>query len=166
MSTNATIANQWIKRLPFVVILLAVVLTSSLVLANLWPVVRFGLSAPVSESTALRRNQAYTARYTAMAEAYLAREKAALRSNQAYAARYTAMAEAYLAWGGAARRGIQADAARYTAMADSYLAQKAAALRGMNADTARYTAMAEFYSVWLNDPALSAGMAEYFHVGH
>ena len=75
------------------------------------------------------------------------------------------MAEAYLSQKEVAQRGIEADAARYTAMADVYLAQKEAALRGIKADTARYSAMAAFYSAWINDPAQSTGMAEYFHTG-
>jgi hypothetical protein len=165
MSTNSTVANQWIKRLPFAVILLAAVLTLSLIFANHQPVVRFGLSAPVNESAAQRAINADAARYTAMAEAYLAREAAALRGINADAARYTAMAEAYLAREAATLRGISADAARYTAMAEAYLAQKEASLRGIRADAARYSAMAAYYSAWLDDPALSTGMAEYFQVG-
>jgi hypothetical protein len=96
MSTNSTVANQWIKRLPFAVILLAAVLTLSLIFANHQPVVRFGLSAPVNESAAQRAINADAARYTAMAEAYLAREAAALRGINADAARYTGLNDPFV----------------------------------------------------------------------
>ena len=165
MSTNTHAANQWIKRLPFAVILLAVALTLSLVFANIQPVVRFGSVGTVNESSIQRGIEADAARYTAMANAYLAQKEAVQRGIEADAARYTAMANAYLAQKEADQRGIQADAARYTALANVYIAQQEASLRGIKAETARYEAMATFYSTWISGSVQPTGMAEYFYAG-
>ena len=69
------------------------------------------------------------------------------RSRDNDAARYTAMAEYYVAYNGAnLQRGGEADAARYTAMAKYYVAHNSADLqRGREADAARYTAMAKYF---------------------
>ena len=137
MSTNTRVANQWIKRLPFAVILLAVALTLSLAFANLQPVVRLGSVSTGNEITVQRGLEADATRYTAMANAYLVQKEAALRGIKADTARYTAMANAYIAQKESARRGIEADTARYTAMVEAYLAQKEAVQRGIKADAAR-----------------------------
>ena len=187
MSTNTTVAHNWIKLVPFAVILLAVALTLSLVFANLHPVVRFGSAAAGGESSPQRGMEAYAARYTAMSKYFAAKEVMALQANWiAEVARYHAKVEAaglergraadatryhamtvYFAAKEAAnlQRGRAADTARYNAMAEAYLAQKEAALRGVHADAARYSAMAAFYSAWLNDPAQATGMAEHFQTG-
>ena len=124
MSTNTTVTHQWIKFLPFAVILLAVALTLSLVVSNIQPTVRFGFSAPVNESSIQQGIEADAARYTAMAGAYLAQRDPALRSIEADTARYNAMAEAYFAQQAASLRWIEAYTARCNAMAEAYAAGK------------------------------------------
>lgn len=168
MSTNTTIAHSWIKLVPFAVILLAVALTLSLVLANLQPVVRFGSPASDSESSVQRSMEADAARYNAMAEYFAAKEVTALQANwiaevaryhakvaaaglergrAADATRYHAMAEYFAAKDAAyIQNSRAADTARYNAMVEAYFAQKEAAQRGIEADAARYTGMAIAYS--------------------
>jgi len=146
MSTNTTVVNQWIKRLPFAVILLAVVLTLSLTLANIQPVVRFGSAAPVSESSIKSGIEADTARYTAMAEYYIAQKESVALGIQADAARYTAMTAFYPAWRESLNRVYAVDAARYTAMTTFYAAWRNDLKQVHEADAARYTAMAKYYA--------------------
>jgi len=120
MSTNTTVANQWIKRLPFAVILLALVFTLTFAFLNLQPAVRFGSPGTGSESGIQSGIEADAARYTGMAEFYAAQREGIQMGIDANAAQYTAMGASYSAWREALRQVHEADAARYTAMAKYY----------------------------------------------
>ena len=146
MSTNTTVAHNWIKLLPFAVILLAVALTLSLVFANVQPVVRFGSPVSGNEATIQRGIEADAARYTAMAEYYTAQKESVALGIQADAARYIAMTGFYPAWRESLDRVHETDAARYTAMTTFYTAWMDGFRQVREADAARYTAMAKFYA--------------------
>jgi len=146
MSTNTTVAHNWIKLLPFAVILLAVALTLSLVFANSQPVVRLGSPVSGSESSIQRGIEADAARYTAMAEYYNAQKESVALGIQADAARYTAMTDFYPAWRESLDRVHETDAARYTGMSAFYAEWMDGFRQVHEADAARYTAMAKYYS--------------------
>lgn len=120
MSTNTTFVNQWVKRLPIALILLAVVLTLSYAFVNLQPVVRFGSSGTTIESGIQHGINADAARYTAMAKYYADQAESVRLGVQADAVRYTNMVDFYSAWRDELRLIHEADAARYTAMAKFY----------------------------------------------
>lgn len=120
MSTNTTFVNQWIKRLPIALILLAVVMALSYAFVNLQPVVRFGSVGTTYESSIQSGIDADAARYTAMADFYTAKRKSIQFGIDANAAQYTAMAVSYSAWRDALKQIHDADAARYSAMAKYY----------------------------------------------
>jgi len=121
MSTNTTYVNQWIKRLPFAVILLAIVLTLSYAFVNLQPVVRLGSAGTSYESNIQGGINADAARYTALAKYYIDQAENVRRGIQTDAARYTAMTEFYSAWRDELRLIHEADTARYTAMAKYHI---------------------------------------------
>ena len=74
-------------------------------------------------------------------------ETGSQRALDASAARYTAMAEFYLANDEANRqRAIKAESARYSGLAEFHLGEnKSSVQRALDASAARYTAMAEYY---------------------
>jgi len=120
MTTNTSVANQWIKRLPFAMILLAVIAALTFAFLNNQPVVRFGSSVTGSDTNIQSSIEADAARYTAMAEFYTSQREGIQLGIEANAAQYTAMAEFYSAWRDAFKQTHEADAARYTAMAKFY----------------------------------------------
>jgi len=120
MSTNTTFVNQWIKRLPFAMILLVIVLSLSYAFVNLQPVVRLGSAGTSYESNIQRGINADAARYTALAKYYIDQAESVRIGIQADAARYTAMAEFYSVWRDELKLIHDADTARYTAMAKYY----------------------------------------------
>lgn len=120
MSANTPVVNRWTKRIPFALIILAVALALSYLTIAPLPTFSLPASAPASVSSLQRGQEAYAARYTAMAQAFAAQGAASVniqRSRVAETARYTAMAEAFAAKEAAGiQRSWDAYAARYTAM--------------------------------------------------
>ncbi|NJC97526.1 MAG: hypothetical protein C3F07_15490 [Anaerolineales bacterium] len=120
MSTNTTLINHWIKRLPFAVILLALVFTLIFAFLTLQPAVSFGSAVAPNDPSVRLGIEADAARYTAMAEFYPAWRNDLKQVHKVNAARYTAMTEFYSAWRDSLHRVHEVDAARYTAMAEYY----------------------------------------------
>jgi hypothetical protein len=146
MSANTPVANKWTRRFPFAVIVVAIVVFVSYLVITPLPAIHLGVPIFENGLSIQRGLEADTARYTAMAEFYVAQAKHSQSGLEADAARYTAMAEFYNANEASIQRGLEADTARYTAMAKYYTEKEAARIqRSLNADTARYTAMAEYY---------------------
>lgn len=146
MSTNTPVINKWTKFFPAIVIILAIAVVVSYLIAA--PLPAFNVSAPIlkNDSGAQSGLEADAARYTSMAAYYAVQADNFQRSLEADAARYIAMAEFYNTEAAGIQRGLEADAARYTAMAKYFTEAKTARLqRSLDADAARYTGMAEYY---------------------
>jgi hypothetical protein len=96
MSANTHVVNKWIKRFPFVMITLAVVVVLSYLVIAPLPTLRLDTSVSGSESSIQRGIEADAARYTAMAKFYAEQKDSIRLGIEADAARYTAMAKYYM----------------------------------------------------------------------
>ncbi|RME75518.1 MAG: hypothetical protein D6784_07785 [Chloroflexi bacterium] len=148
MISHSTVHKQWHTQLVVVASILAVgVVLAVIVFALSQANGQSGAIATRNEPVGRRALEAEAARYTALAEFYLAKDEAnSQRAIQADAARYNGLAEFYATNSNGLQRGIEASSARYTGLAKHYAAENDGLQRGIEASAARYTALADYYA--------------------
>ncbi|MFO7741799.1 MAG: hypothetical protein R6X31_05730 [Anaerolineae bacterium] len=147
MSAESGRVERWVKRFVVAVIVLAVGSIVGFLVITPRPAEIESAAVLAAEEASLRRSiDAYAARYTGMAENYLAGSHSSLRAMDAYAARYTGIAEHYAASSESTQRAMDAYAARYTGMAARYTTKSHSSQRAIDAYAARCNGLAEHYA--------------------
>ena len=149
MSANSPVVKRWFRRVLIAVTILVVGLILGVLMFTPPPAeTQSAVVVTGNADSAQRAIEVAAARYTAMAEFYLAKDEVnRQRAIEAAAARYSGLAEFYLVDNeDSTQRAFEADAARYTALAAHYAAQTGSLPQGLEADAARYTALAAYYA--------------------